>query len=727
MASMSSQSNFALAVQHFNTGRLAEADVICRQIVAAQPNNADALNLLGLIAGQLGRGQESVDFLRRAMAANPREPAYAQNLGLYFLAQRQFDEAIAMGRRAVAINPNSAATHGTLGYILQQAKRTDEAVASLRQALKLRPEYPEALNNLGSALMDKGLLDEAREALRKALKINPDSIEARNNLGNLLQLLGRYDEAISTYRKALAIRPNFAEAHCALGLALEKVGQIDEALAEFRRAIAAKPDMAQPYYSMAVIHEGRRELPQALDALRRAAQLKPDFAEAHSHLGNALMSSGELDEALACFRRSVEIMQDPFIAGNVPYLIHFMPGCDGPKIAEENRKWNDIYVRPLASMRFRTYSNDCSPDRPLRIGYVSPDIRNHPVGRFFLPLLAHHDRSVIEPYIYHDTIHFDAVTERARAAAAAWRDSTPLSDMKLAEQVREDRIDIFVDLTMRMASNRMLCFALKPAPVQVTYLAYCSTTGLEEMDYRLSDPYLDPPNRDERWYSEKTVRLPRTYWCYAPAEEAPLPGPLPALENHFITFGSFNAYSKVTPPTWQVWCEILRQVPRSKLLVHAPPGRHRGKAYDILRSYGLDPKRLTFLPSTGTIEYFQQYQQIDLALDPFPYTGGTTTCDALWMGVPVVSLAGDLAVTRGGLSILSNLGLQELVADSPAKYVQIAVSLANNTHILSELRATLRQRMASSPLMNPTQFARDVEAAYRLMWREWCAKPNTRP
>ena len=410
--------------------------------------------------------------------------------------------------------------------------------------------------------------------------------------------------------------------------------------------------------------------------------------------------------------------------GTIPYIIHFMPGCDGPKIAEENRKWNDIYVRPIETPRVTSHGNDRSPDRPLRVGYVSPDIRNHPVGRFFIPLLAHHDRSVVEPYIYHDSTHSDAVTERSRASAAAWRDATPLSDMKLAEQIRADRIDIFVDLTMRMAGNRLLCFARKPAPVQVTYLAYCSTTGLEEMDYRLSDPYLDPPNRDEQWYSEKTVRLPRTYWCYAPAEEAPPPGPLPALENHFITFGSFNTYAKVTPPTWHVWCEILRQVPRSKLLVHAPPGRHRGKARDLLRGHGLNPKRLVFVPTTGTIEYFQQYQQIDLALDPFPYTGGTTTCDALWMGVPVVSLAGDLAVTRGGLSILSNLGLPDLAADSPAKYVQIAVSLANDLQALSQLRATLRQRMARSPLMNPTQFARDVEAAYRWMWRQWCATPR---
>ena len=298
-----------------------------------------------------------------------------------------------------------------------------------------------------------------------------------------------------------------------------------------------------------------------------------------------------------------------------------------------------------------------------------------------------------------------------------------LSDEQLADTIRHDRIDILVDLTMHMAKNRLLVFARKPAPVQVTYLAYCGTTGLGTMDYRLTDPYLDPLGRDERFYCERSVCLPETYWCYRPTIETPPVNALPALAAGHVSFGSLNNFCKVTPPVLAAWGRLLQAVPDAKLLLHARAGSHRERVWGFLAGQGISAERVEFLDIKPLAEYFNVYQRIDVALDPFPYGGGTTTCDALWMGVPVVSLAGQTAVGRGGLSILSNVGLTDLVADDAGQYIRIAADLANDLPRLSELRQTLRQRMQASPLMDAPRFARNIEAAYRQMWQRWCSNP----
>src|SRR6185312_10486672 len=306
-----------------------------------------------------------------------------------------------------------------------------------------------------------------------------------------------------------------------------------------------------------------------------------------------------------------------------------------------------------------------------------------------------------------------AATALHKARADTWREVAGLSDEQLADVIREDRIDILVDLAMHMEGSRLLVFARKPAPVQISYLAYCSTTGLETMDYRLTDPWLDPAGSDESCYSERSLRLPRTYWCYPSPDSGLDVGPLPALTTGHVTFGCLNNYCKVTDLAWSAWADLLAAVPGSSLVVHAPNGSHRRRAADFLATRGIDPARLEFVGLLPFDEYLRQYHRIDIALDPFPYPGGTTTCDALWMGVPVITLAGQTAVSRAGLSILSNVGLPEFVARSADQYVQIATRLAADPPRLAELRATLRDRMRSSPLMDPIAFCHELEAVYR--------------
>ena len=341
------------------------------------------------------------------------------------------------------------------------------------------------------------------------------------------------------------------------------------------------------------------------------------------------------------------------------------------------------------------------------------------MSQFLLPLLEAHDHERFEIFCY-ASVGPRTASPTVAAQTDAWRDVLGLSDEQLAQTIREDRIDILVDLAMQTLHNRLLAFARKPAPVQVTYLAYVGTSGLSSMDYRLTDPYLDPPGQDESIYCEQSIRLPDTYWCYRPLVETPAANSLPALQTGHVTFGCLNNFNKATLPTLTTWIGLLQAMPEAKLLLHAHAGTHGARVRGLFAQHGVAPERVAFAGMLPMEEYFRLYHRIDIALDPFPYGGGTTTCDALWMGVPVVSLAGPTGAGRGGLSILSNLGLADFVAHDREQYVRIAVELAGDLPRLSQLRATLRGRMQQSPLMDAPRFARNVEAAYREMWRRWC-------
>jgi predicted O-linked N-acetylglucosamine transferase (SPINDLY family) len=336
-----------------------------------------------------------------------------------------------------------------------------------------------------------------------------------------------------------------------------------------------------------------------------------------------------------------------------------------------------------------------------------------------LPLFSNHNYVDFEIVCYSDVVQPDSVTAQLRACADQWQETAGLSDEALADLVREDRIHILVDLNMHMEGSRLLAFARRPAPVQATYLAYAGTTGMDAMDYRLTDTHLDPAGAGESIYTERSIRLGTSYWCYPPPGEAPATGPLPAQTAGHVTYGCLNSFWKINPRVVEVWAAILRTTPNSRLVLHAPPGRHRNELFGLMGRHEVEPGRIRFESRASGADYFGLYQRIDIALDPFPYPGGTTTCDALWMGVPVVTFAGRGAIARAGVSILSNVGLPSLITDSPSRYVQIATELAGDLARLSVLRRSLRNQMAHSPLMDAGRFARDIEDAYRRMWSEY--------
>lgn len=717
---MTVQESFNIAIKHHQAGRLDEAESLYRQILAGQPNHAEALRLQGLISLQLGRKRLAVDLIGRAVALRPGWAEALGDLGDAFMGTGQLDQAISAYRQSLALKPNNAAAIGNLGLALLYKGLTEEAISAYRQALALKPDYPEALSNLGISLRRKGQLDEAIASFQRAIVIRPHFAQAHSNLGNALRARGNFDEAIAAYRRAVALQPNDPDAYVNLSIVLSETRQLDDAIAASRQAIALRADLAEAHVSLGMALKNKGQLDEAVSAYRRAIAIKSNIPEVYNNLGNVLLDRGEINEALEAYRQAVSLNAGYAEAhSNLIYAMHFDPRCETRTIAGELRSWNERHARPWKRAG-APHGNTPEPNRRLRIGYVSPDLCAHPVGRFLKPLFQHHDREAFTTFAYAHVPVPDAMTHELRAATGQWRDIVSLSDEQAADLIRQDQIDILVDLTMHSAHNRLLVFARKPAPVQATYLAYCSSTGLEAIDYRFSDPWLDQPAEAEAIYSEKTIYLPETYWCYAPLYLAPEVTPVPALQHGNITFGCLNKFCKVSDGALAAWAKLLHAVPSSRLLLYAQQGGHRLRVADQLKREGIEPGRLEFVGFMPGREYFESYGQIDIALDTFPFGGGTTTCDALWMGVPTVSLAGQTAVGRGGLSILSNVGLPELVVRSEEQYVQIAAGLANDLPRLIDLRSTLRRRLERSPLMDAFRFTRNVESLYRRIWQTWC-------
>ena len=736
--------------------RRGEAIACFRRAIELAPDYAEAYGNLGATYTDLGKLDDAVECYHRAIEINPDYHQAHNNLGLALKGQGKFDQAMASFRRALEIKPDYVSALSNLGNALKDQGNSEAAIERFEQALKLNPLFVEAHNNLGNVYSDMGELDLAFECYQKALKLRPEISETHSNIGNIFKKKGDLEKAIAYYRRALELKPNYAIAHNNLGVAYNEEGRLSEAVPAFRKALELEPNYVEAlgnlgqtlsdlgdlteamncykrelelnpqnadiYVKIGNVCKDQGKLDEALSYYFQAIKRKPDHPDAHNNVGNVYKDQGKLDEALISFRQALDLTKGYYpIHSNVVYTQLFSDASDTETVFQEHLEWNRLYAEPLAE-QIKPHENEKSTHRRLRIGYVSPDFRTHPVGRFIAPLLEAHDRQQFEVFCYAAVRRPDAVTDRCRLYANTWRNIASFSDEKLADQIRHDQIDILIDLTMHMGSHRLLAFARKPAPVQATYLAYCGTTGLGTIDYRLTDPYLDPHTENGSFYSEKSVHLPQTYWCYEPLTVTPASQPLPVTKPGQITFGSFNNFCKVGPKVLATWAKILQVVPHSRLVIHTQAGSHREDVVATFAAQGITGDRLVFMGYLPMDQYLGSIQQTDIALDPFPYCGGTTTCDALWMGTPVVSLAGSTAVGRGGVSILSNIRLPELIAHSPEEYIKIAVELAENHQRLTTLKAGLRERMRTSPLMDKTRFAQNVESAYRQMWKDYCAQ-----
>lgn len=728
MTQLTVEQAMGAATEHHRAGRLREAEAIYRQVLAREPNHPDALHLLGLLAHQFARNDAALDLVRRSVQLRPGHAQAHNTLGIVLRALGRLDEAIASYRQSIRCDPGLAAAHCNLGDAQRLAGRLDEAVAACRAAIEIDSTLAEAHCTLGIALKQQGHLREAVEAYREALRRQPGYAHAYNNLGNALLLLGNVDEAVEAQRSSVSLNPNSADAHRNLADALAAQGSFDESVTAYREAIRLQPTYAEAYTNLGAALSACGRSDDAIAACRDALRLRPDDTAALNNLAAVLRDQALLDEAMEACRRAVALRPDvSAYHSSLIYMQQFHPRIDATAQYRAQRGWNERHAVPLKAS-IAPHVNVPEPDRRIRIGYVSSDFRQHVVGRNLLPIVREHDPARVEVFCYSVVRKPDLLTEQFRAAAHQWRDISRMTDERAAALVREDRIDILIDLTLHMASNRLLLFARKPAPVQVTFGGYPGGTGLDAIDYRLTDPHLDPPDAGakEPVYSERSVRLSHSFWCYDPAVMTASPdddlpvAPLPTLASGRITFGCLNNFAKVNEDVLALWGRVLNTVNGSRLMLLAPEGSARQRVIGFLGRVGVAADRIFFVSGASLGDYLHLYDEIDIGLDTFPYNGHSTSLDAMWMGVPVVTLVGQTVVGRAGLSLLTNLGLTDLVAHSADEYVHIAAELARDVSRLDELRKGLRVRMRQSPLTDAAGFARDIEAAYRRMWAEWC-------
>lgn len=776
----------AQGVGYLRAGRTEQAERAFRKVLKGDPNHPDALVFLGIAANMSGHHAYAAGLFEKALTRKPDDPQALYNLGVaeqgrgrqeaalarYDAAlaltpgfmQAAFNRALvldALGRSEAALDamravarawPDQPECHNQLGNLLAKQGLFAAAAASLRTALALSSDYPEALNNLGVALLGLGETEEALAVFRRAVAVDPGFTAAWDNLVGALADLGRrqdllevlgarakalprdagsladlglalieaglLSEAEDAIRAAIALDRRSPRGHCALGALLAARGQMSGAEESYRRARALAPDFAEAHFALGLLAHDAGRLDEAIACYRHVLALSPADARCLNNLGDALGRMARLDEALLCYRRALVVNPSFDVARSNFIMAHHygedFSATDIRALAQDfGRRFEDIPLRA---------DFDRSPDRPLTVGFVSSDFRQHPVGHFLAGVLAARDHARFRAVCFSNATMVDAMTDRLVADSDGWVNIAGLDDEAAAERVRTAGIDILVDLSGHTAGNRLALFARRPAPLQLSWLGYFGTTGLSAMDYVIADRFVAPPDRDGD-FSETVLRLPGCYLCYRPPVPDLKPGPFPALGTGSVTFGSFNNPAKLRPRVVALWSEILKQIDGSRLfLKYQAFGEASCRAHftAAFRRHGIGADRLIFEGHSPLAEALAAYRRIDIALDPFPFGGGTTTADALWMGVPLVALAGDRWSGRISLSILETLGLADLVAATEADYLAKACALAGA--LPPTLKADLRRRMEEGSFCDAQGFTRHFEETLRMLWRRRCAQ-----
>ncbi|HEX8524135.1 MAG TPA: tetratricopeptide repeat protein [Tepidisphaeraceae bacterium] len=690
MPSAPAQQQIEIALAHHQAGRLPEAERIYRAVLVTDPKNPDALHYLGVMAGQIGQPVEALRLLIGALEQQPMNPNIYVNLAMTYLQLQQPDNAAGACEKAIKLQPDWPEVQNIYGNCFYQQGKFDEAIAIYQKTLEQRPDYLAVLSNLGACYKAKGDLPAAVDCCRKILAQAPQMPEPHNNLAIILAEDGQLDEAIAEVQKAIAINPHFGEGWNTLGQLLHQQGSATDEIVAYNRAIATN------------VHEAAYQI----------------------NLATALLQQGRVEEALEVQRRAVSIAPHvPQVHANMLMALSSSPAHSARDIYEAHLDWSRRHTDKLP--KFSDFSNAPDPGRPIRIGYVSPDFRAHPVGTFIEPILAHHDPQQVQVFCYSSAARSDAVTRRIRALNVTWRDVATISDVQFCEQIRKDGIDILVDLAGHTSGNRLLAFARRPAPIQITYLGYPATTGISEIDYRLTDGRADPPRLTEKYHTETLIRLPDTFLCFRAPDIAPPVSPAPAIKNGFVTFASFANLSKLNDPLIALWSRVLQRSPASKLLLKSLGLGDDGLRQQIITRFAANniaADRLELRPLDPTRDaHFASFAGIDITLDTFPYAGTTTTCESLYMGVPVVTLTGESHRSRVGHSILETVGVPHLIAADESNYIDIAANLASDVHALNKIRQSLRPQMQLSPLMNEKRSTRNLEQIYREIWQRWCS------
>ena len=732
-------------LEHYQSGRLSEAEKLAVSVTQEFPKHQFSWKVLGAVFGATGRMSKAIDANQTAVALSPQDADAHNNLGVTLEELERLDEAEASYRLAIKVKSDYAGAHYNLGIMLQKLGRLEEAEASYKQAMVSEPDYAEVHFKLGTILQELGRHEEAEASYNQAIELRPDHPEAQSNLGTTLESLGRVDEALASYIQAIALKPDFAEAHNYLGNTLKALGRLDEAQVSYRKAIALKSEYPEAHfnlgstlqelgrlveaevsYTQAIIlkfnyPEAHNDLGITLKdsgrfdkaelGFRQAIELKPDFAEAYSNLGNTLSQLGRFDEAEASHRRAIALKPNFYQARSNLLFLRASMRFDVSGYLTEAQGFADIVAEQI-SAPYSTWSRCKSPTK-LRVGFVSDDFKQHPVGFFLEGLLVQLQSSSIELYAYPTNNPVGEITDRLKVLFHSWKSLAGKSNKDAAQSIHNDGVHILIDLSGHTAGNRLAIFGWRPAPIQITWLGYFGSTGLPEMDYILGDPFVTPQS-EAHHFTEKIWQLPESYLCFTPPNRNLAVCSLPALNNDFLTFGCFNNLSKMTDEVVSVRADILHAVPNSKLFLKDKQLGYQSSRDRVLSrfaSFGIAEHRLILEGKSSREEYLACYHRVDIALSPFPYGGGTTSVEGLWMGVPVITKKGNHFLSHLGESIAHNSNLSDWIAEDSEDYIAKAIEFSSDLSALEMLRHSLRENLPKTPLFDLPRFANNFEKA----------------
>ncbi|WP_061533945.1 tetratricopeptide repeat protein [Collimonas arenae] len=743
------------AMQLHQAGHAQEAEMVCRAILESQPAHAKTNHLLGLLVAQSGDIAHALRHFQAALEADPVQGQYWLNFIDALILDGQIEKAeqyFRLGRDnglegeeidklEQRISAADISTHSltelipplqlprlsTAQQYIEHVQRllSEERHAEAEKIIHWLPsQFPQdgsCWKLLGLTLWQQRRFEQALPPMLKAVKLLPRDAESQRNLGITQLALKRYGEAEASLRSSIEISPTYAEAHNSLGITLYETGRLDEAQACYRRVLQLRPDFADSYNNLANILKETGHLSEAAEMYSRFLQTHPDHAGVHDHVGCILFELGRFDEAEVSFRQALDIAPGYACAhSNLLFCTSNNADVSPAELFAEHLRFAEQFEAPLRP-HWPAHTNSREPERRLQIGLVSGDLRNHAVAFFLEPILAKlASNTALSIHAYSNHVIHDAVSQRLQSHVAHWHAIADLSDAALAEKIIADRIDILIDLSGHTGSNRLLTFARKPAPVQASWIGYPGSTGLRAMDYFFSDSCLLPPGQFDDQFTEKLAYLPASA-TFLPNPDAPPVNALPALDNGYLTFGSFNRPSKLNPGVIALWSQLLRAIPNARMLLGAmPTDGDNTQLISWFAAEGIAVDRLDFHPRAGMADYLTLHQQVDFCLDTFPYAGGTTTLHALWMGVPTLTLAGNTVAGRSGAGILAQVGLDQFIAQSAEEFVRNGLTWAGNPAALAEIRSSLRERFISSPYSQPATVANGLAAALRTMWQRWC-------
>ncbi|MCK1338124.1 tetratricopeptide repeat protein [Bradyrhizobium sp. 38] len=709
----------SVAVQALGQGRYAEVETLCRQILTEVPDHFDAAHLLGLRAYDGGRLDEAQQLLERAIALDPRSPDAHGNLGAVYFNLQKFQDARACQEKAIALKPNSPIALTNLGNTLLHIGLGEQAIELHERAIRLKPDYADAFCNRGMAELIKGQFERAKESFDRALVFQPRHAEAIAGTGMVCIELRHYEEAAAAIAAGLAIKPDSPKILAQRGRLNLDLSRLEQALADFDAALALSPRLEVALQGKAQVNILKGNTAEAMAAVQTLLEGNPRSDIGIALLASCYASQGEIATALGHLDAGLAIAPDyADLIGRKIFLLDYLPGADFAVQQAARKHWWDAIGAKLPQRALSPRKLD--PDKRISIGYVASEFRNHSAAFALLPVLRHHDHARFEIVCYSCSPLRDEMTDKFRSTADVWVDAWQFSDDELADRIQGDGIDILIDVSGHSTGNRLHVFARKPAPIQVTGFGHATGTGLQTMDHVLADPIFIPPSA-RHLLAEKVHDLPCLI-TIDPILDVP-PSEPPMLRNGYVTFGVFNRIYKISDEAMSVWSTVMREVTGSKIII-----KHtllddpllRGKLVARFVAQGVAEENIVCLGSTSRHEHLLAFANVDISLDPFPQNGGVSTWESLYGGVPVVAKLGNGASSRASGSIVAAVGLDGWVAEDDDGYAAIACKYAAQPAHLTKLRAELPARIAASPAGNVELYTREVEAAYRQFWRDYC-------